>query len=85
MNFDFSDEQRLLRDQARRFLDAKGPAAARGVLEGNAPYDRALWQGMAELCWTGTAIPEEFGGVGLPQDVRIDKEVPFNELPTGAK
>ena len=69
MNFDFSDEQRLLRDQARRFLDENGsPDAARKVLEGDAPFDRALWDGMAELGWMGTTIPEEFGGVGLSHE-----------------
>lgn len=63
MNFEFPDEQRLLRDQARRFLDEIGsPDAARKILEGKSPFDRALWHGMAELEWTSTAIPEEFGG-----------------------
>ncbi len=69
MNFDFSDEQRLLRDQARRFLDEIGsPDAARKILEGDSPFDRALWDGMAELGWMGTAIPEEFGGIGLSHE-----------------
>ncbi len=67
MDFDFSDEQRLLRDQARKFLsDHADPAAVRRILEDDqAPYDRELWRGMVELGWTGTAIPAEFGGVGL--------------------
>ena len=67
MDFDFSDEQRLLRDQARKFLsDHADPAAVRRILEDDqAPYDRDLWRGMVELGWTGTAIPAEFGGVGL--------------------
>ena len=37
----------------------------RRILEGPEPYDRALWQAMAEMGWTGAAIPEEFGGAGL--------------------
>ena len=67
MDFDFSDEQRMLRDQARKFLaDHADPAAVRRILEDDqAPYDRELWLGMVELGWTGTAIPTEFGGVGL--------------------
>ena len=66
MNFDFGDELDLLRDQARRFLaDRSPPAAVRRVLEGEAAYDAALWQAMAEMGWLGAAIPEEYGGAGL--------------------
>jgi alkylation response protein AidB-like acyl-CoA dehydrogenase len=65
MNFEFSDDQKQLRDQARRFLAEKcPPKAVRAVLEGNAPYDKALWQGLAEMGFLGVAIPEEFGGTG---------------------
>jgi alkylation response protein AidB-like acyl-CoA dehydrogenase len=65
MNFDFSDEQKQLREQARRFLAEKcPPKAVRHVLEGAAPYDKALWKGLAEMGFLGVAIPEEFGGAG---------------------
>src|SRR5580700_10925562 len=65
MNFDFSDEQKQLRDQARRFLSEKcPPKAVRAVLDGQASYDRELWQGLAEMGFLGVAIPEEFGGAG---------------------
>ncbi len=66
MNFDFSDDQKLLRDQARKFLAEKcPPKAVRAVLEGEAGYDRALWKAIAEMGWLGTAIPENCGGLGL--------------------
>ena len=65
MNFDFSDDQKQLRDQARKFLAEKcPPKAVRVVLDGQAPYDRALWKGFAELGFLGVAIPEEYGGAG---------------------
>jgi acyl-CoA dehydrogenase len=65
MNFDFSEDQKQLRDQARRFLTEKSPPKqVRQVLEGKAPYDRELWKGFAELGFLGVAIPEEFGGTG---------------------
>ncbi|HKK29747.1 MAG TPA: acyl-CoA dehydrogenase family protein, partial [Alphaproteobacteria bacterium] len=63
MNFDFTDDQRMLRDQARRFLEAN--ARPREVLEGSEPFDRNLWEKVCELGWPGTALPEEEGGVGL--------------------
>lgn len=65
MNFEFSDDQKQLRDQARRYLaEHSPPKAVRAVLEGNAPYDKALWQGLAGMGFLGVAIPEEFGGAG---------------------
>ncbi|WP_316175016.1 MULTISPECIES: acyl-CoA dehydrogenase family protein [unclassified Bradyrhizobium] len=65
MNFDFSDDQKQLRDQACKFLAEKcPPKAVRVVLDGKEPYDRELWKGLAEMGFLGVAIPEEFGGAG---------------------
>jgi alkylation response protein AidB-like acyl-CoA dehydrogenase len=65
MNFDFSDDQKQLRDQARKFLAEKcAPKAVRVVLDGQDSYDRALWKGLAEMGFLGVAIPEEYGGAG---------------------
>ncbi|MGB3867735.1 MAG: acyl-CoA dehydrogenase family protein [Xanthobacteraceae bacterium] len=65
MNFEFSDDQKQLRDQARRFLSEKcPPKAVRAVLDGGAPYDKALWKGLAEMGFLGVAIPEQYGGSG---------------------
>src|SRR5271165_576014 len=66
MNFDFSDDLKALREHARKFLrEHCPPKAARRVLEGEAPYDRALWLKLGEMGWLGAAVPEEFGGAGL--------------------
>ncbi len=66
MNLDFSDEQKQLRDQVRRFLAEKcPPEAVRAVLEGSERYDKPLYAGLAEMGLLGAAIPEEYGGVGL--------------------
>ena len=65
MNFEFSDDQKQLRDHARRYLaEHSPPKAVRAVLEGQFPYDKALWKGLAEMGFLGVAIPEEFGGAG---------------------
>src|SRR6201997_5468155 len=65
MNFDFSDDQKQLRDQARKFLAEKcPPKAVRVVLDGKAPYDKDLWKVLAEMGFLGVAIPEEYGGAG---------------------
>ncbi|HET6184740.1 MAG TPA: acyl-CoA dehydrogenase family protein [Acetobacteraceae bacterium] len=66
MNFDFPEDLKQLRDEARRFLAARcPPAVTRSVLESDEPFDRPLWSALAGLGWTGAAIPEEYGGSGL--------------------
>ena len=66
MNFEFSEEQNLLREQAQGFLaNNSPPSVARRVLEAGADYDEGLWQKVADMGWTATVIPEEYGGLGL--------------------
>lgn len=67
MNFDFSDDQKSLKDQARKFLSEKaGAKVARRVLDDAAvSYDKALWRAVADMGWLGAAIPEAHGGLGL--------------------
>ena len=66
MNFDFSPDQKALRDQARKFLaEHASSVRVRRILDTDEPYDRALWRGVAEMGWTGTAIPEAHGGAGF--------------------
>jgi len=66
MNFDFSDDAKLIKDQARKFLTEKcSTKVVRNILESDEPYDKTLWKQIAEMGWLGTAIPEEFGGLGL--------------------
>ena len=79
MNFEFSDDQRLLRDQARRFLaDNASARAVRNVLDdADISYDADLWRSIAELGWTGAIIPEEYGGAGM---IREDLCVIAEEL-----
>lgn len=66
MNFDFSDDAKALRDQARRFLEERaGAAVARKAMDGDAAYDAELWKAIVELGWTAARIPEAHGGIGL--------------------
>ena len=66
MDFDFSPEQRQLKDQARRFLgDHCDRSAVRAVLDGPQAHDAKLWQGLAAQGYLGAAIPEAYGGLGL--------------------
>lgn len=66
MNLDFSDEQKELQRQVRRYLTERCTSqAVRAILEGPEPYDRALYKGLAEMGVLGAAIPEEYGGSGF--------------------
>jgi len=65
MNFDFSEEQKLLQHSAREYLGEHSTLAhVREVFETDADYSRDLWKGIAELGWLGVAIPEDYGGAG---------------------
>ncbi len=64
MEFSLTDEQLALQGMARRFaVEEIAPVAAQYDQSGEFP--RALIQKAWELGLSSTAIPEEFGGVGL--------------------
>ena len=65
MNFDFSDEQKELKEHAEKFLKEQcDPSVVRRILEGDDAYDENLWKGIVEMGWTATALPAEYGGIG---------------------
>src|SRR3989449_8319217 len=64
MDFELSDEQRLLQDTVRRFVDDRIlPNAVENDI--NHPLDLGAIEGMAELGVLGIVVPEEYGGAGL--------------------
>lgn len=66
MNFDFSDDQKLLRDEVRKFLQKESPLnAARQVIDTQGSHDAVVWQGLADLGVTALMLPESCGGIGL--------------------
>lgn len=66
MNFEFSEEQLFIRDQARNMLAQEcTPERVRSALEGDSDVREQLWQQIVELGWTAMAIPEKHGGLGL--------------------
>lgn len=66
MNFGFTEEQELLRQQVRRFFDNKSPITeVRQVMATKLGYSESVWQEMADLGLQGLITPEEYGGSGL--------------------
>jgi alkylation response protein AidB-like acyl-CoA dehydrogenase len=66
MNFGFSQEQDLLRQEVRKFLDEQCPLPeVRRVMATGIGHSPAHWKQLGELGFLGLVIPEEFGGAGL--------------------
>src|SRR6516162_6667084 len=66
MDFGFSEEQELLRQEVRKLLDAQAPLEqVRKHAETPEGFSRELWKQIAMLGWVGLAIPEAYGGAGL--------------------
>ncbi|HCX89291.1 MAG: acyl-CoA dehydrogenase [Deltaproteobacteria bacterium CG_4_9_14_3_um_filter_44_9] len=66
MDFDFSEDQVMIRDSARRFLEKECPKdKIRELKEDEKGYDPELWSRMAEMGWMGLILPEEYEGTGM--------------------
>ena len=67
MNFTFSEEQNLIRETARGFLEGISPSTAvREWMETDKGYDDGIWQQLAEdMGWAALVIPEAYDGLGL--------------------
>jgi alkylation response protein AidB-like acyl-CoA dehydrogenase len=60
-----TDEQSMLRDQARAWAQDKAPVSAfRKMRDSGEPlgYDPALFAEMAQMGWAGVVVPEAYGG-----------------------
>ena len=65
MEFDLDDEQRALRDEARRFLEREaGIAYARAMMDDERGFTEEVWRKVAGLGWTALPFAEEYGGLG---------------------
>ena len=61
-----TEEQNIIRDQARSWVDEKAPVNAfRSVRDEGTGFDDTTWREMVELGWTGLLVPEAYGGAGL--------------------
>jgi acyl-CoA dehydrogenase len=78
MNFDLSDEQKMLAEQARGLLgERSAPDRLRALIDSGAEWDESLWQELGTMGFLGVIIPEEFGGLGMTE---IDLGVISEEL-----
>ena len=76
-DFGFGDEERMLRDAARKLLKDEVDVAALRTMVAKShveayetspqpvAYDEKLWRRMVDLGWTAVAVPESAGGLGM--------------------
>ena len=66
MDIGFSEEQELLRDAARKFLDSECDSKfVRRMMATEAAVTPEFWGKLAENGWLGITYPEADGGSGL--------------------
>ena len=85
MDFTYTDDQKILKEAARRFLAGACPNVE-WYLEMDKDergFTPELWKGMAELGWMGILFPEEYGGIGgsLLDMVTLMEEMGYAALP----
>src|SRR3954470_11005967 len=78
MYFDLTDEQQAIKATAHDFLAARYKSdRIRALAESENGFEQSDWDEMADLGWTGLALPEEWGGQGLGI---VDLAVLFEEM-----
>jgi alkylation response protein AidB-like acyl-CoA dehydrogenase len=66
MDLGLSEEQQMLREFARDFLEKECPESyVREMEEDERGYSQAVWNKCAEQGWMGLIVPEAYGGVGM--------------------
>jgi len=65
MDFNLTDEQRELKEAARRFARAELPALARDMEERDFPVPPDMLRIYGEMGFLGVNLPEEYGGLGM--------------------
>ena len=84
MNFNFTEQQNMLRTMAREFLAGECPKSRIRELEKDGKgYDPGTWKHMAELGWMGLLLPAEYEGsnADLMDLVVLMEEMGRNILP----
>ena len=80
MDFDFSDDQEMLRDSVRKWVDkAYGFEQRRATVKAGG-FSADAWTGLADLGLTGLQVPEALGGMAFGP---VDAMVVMEELGRG--
>ena len=80
MDFDFSDDQEMLRDTVRKWVEKSYDFERRRGIVKAGGFSHEAWQGLADLGLLGLAVPEAQGGMGFGA---VDATVVMEELGRG--
>ncbi len=80
MDFDFSDDQEMLRDTVRKWVDKAYSFERRREIVKAGGFSKEAWANLAELGLTGLYVPEAQGGMGFGP---VDAMVVMEELGRG--
>ncbi|HWH84340.1 MAG TPA: acyl-CoA dehydrogenase family protein [Burkholderiaceae bacterium] len=80
MDFDFSDDQEMLRDTVRKWVDKAYTFERRRGIVKEGGFSKAAWKELGELGLLGLQVPEADGGMGFGA---IDAMVVMEEVGRG--
>jgi len=62
-----NEEQQMLKESTKEFLDLKSPISSMRKLRDNnfQTYNEELWMEMVEMGWTALTIPEKYNGLNF--------------------
>ncbi len=81
MDFSFTEEQNMLRDSVRKFVEKDYAfESRRALLKTELGFSREHWKGFADLGWTALPFSEEDGGLG---GKAVDTMIVLEELGKG--
>jgi alkylation response protein AidB-like acyl-CoA dehydrogenase len=76
-----SEDQKMLQETTRRFLENRAPIGAlRRQVEGKTGFDKQVWRAGAELGWLSLLTPEAYGGLAEGTEGAVDAAVIAEEL-----
>ena len=67
MTLIINEEQKMLKESTKEFLDSKSPLSSMRNLRDNnfQTYNKDLWVEMVEMGWTSLTIPEKYNGLNF--------------------
>ncbi|MCB2073242.1 MAG: acyl-CoA/acyl-ACP dehydrogenase [Novosphingobium sp.] len=81
MDVELNEDQTMLQEMTRRFLEDRSPIAAlRRLVDGGEGFDREVWRQAAELGWVALFVPEENGGIAESAQGVADAAIVAEEL-----
>ncbi len=81
MDVTLDEDQLMLQDMTRRFLEDRSPIGAlRKLADSGSSLDRGIWREASELGWVALFVPEANGGIAESAQGVIDAAIVAEEL-----